>query len=112
MYNLALKIGIVAIALLVADYLLVGITIATVGTALLAAVLLGIFNTILRPLLIILTLPVTVLTLGLFIIVINAALFGLAAFVLPGFTVTSFLSAFLGYCIVSVVSSVVQYILK
>lgn len=71
------------------------------GAALIAAAVLGLLNTLLRPVLVLLTLPVTVVTLGLFLFVINAAMFWMAARVLDGFTVTSFSAALLGSLIYS-----------
>jgi putative membrane protein len=98
----------VAFALLVAAEFVPGLSITGLGTALGAAVILGILNALIRPVLIILTLPVTILTLGLFIFVINAALLSSVAFLLPGFAVADFWSALLGSLIVSVVSWIVN----
>lgn len=81
-----------------------GIYVASVGTLLIAALLLGVVNAIVRPLLIILTLPITVITLGLFLLVINAAMLGLVALLLPGLTITGFFPALLGSIIMSVVA--------
>lgn len=79
-----------ALVILVSAYLLPGIHIASFLTALVLALVLGILNAILKPILLILTLPINVLTLGLFTIVINALLIMLAAAIVPGFTVASF----------------------
>ena len=76
-----------AVALLAVAYLLPSIHVASFGAAMIAAVLLGLANTVLRPLLLLLTLPVTLLTLGLFIFVINALLFQLAGALVDGFQV-------------------------
>lgn len=73
-----------------------GIHIASFWAALLTAIVLGIFNAVLRPILIILTLPVTILTLGLFTLVINAGIFLFASTIVKGFTVDSFGAAFVG----------------
>lgn len=80
-----------------------GIHVAGVGTLMIAALLLGVVNAIVRPLLIILTLPITVITLGLFLLVINAAMLGLVALLLPGLVVAGFFSALLGSIVISVV---------
>jgi len=93
-----------ALALLVLPYLLPSIQVAGLGTALLVAVVLGLINALLRPLLILLTLPATVLTLGLFIFVINAVLFQLAGMLVQGFHVGGFWSALLGSLAYSLVS--------
>ena len=76
-----------AAALLLVAYLYPGVTLAGFGAAMLAAFVLGLLNTLVRPLLVLLTLPVTVLTLGLFLFVINALMFWAAASVLQGFAV-------------------------
>ena len=93
-----------AVALLAVPWLITSIHIDSFGAALLAALLLGLVNTVLRPLLVLLTLPVTILTLGLFILVINGLLFMLVAAFVPGFHVAGLLSAMLGAVLYSVVS--------
>ena len=90
-----------AAALLLVAQFYGGVQIAGLGSALIAAALLGLFNTLLRPLLVLLTLPVTLLTLGLFLFVINAALFWLAASTLSGFNVSGFGAALIGSLIYS-----------
>lgn len=85
-----------ALALLALPYVVPTIQVAGFGTALLVAVVLGLINALLRPLLVLLTLPVTLLTLGLFIFVINALLFQLAGALVDGFQVGGFWSALLG----------------
>lgn len=89
-----------ALGLWVATRLLEGFRIDGPGTLVLAAVLLGVCNAVVRPLLVLLTLPVTILTLGLFLLVINAALMGLVALLLPGFSIAGFGSALLGSLVV------------
>ena len=79
-----------AAALLLVAYLYPGVSVQSFGSAMLAAAVLGLLNTIVRPLLVLLTLPVTVLTLGLFLFVINALMFWAAAWLLQGLTVTGF----------------------
>jgi putative membrane protein len=73
-----------------------GVVVSSFGAALWAAFVLGLLNTLLRPLLVLLTLPVTVITLGLFLFVINAAMFYMAASMLDGLSVTGFTAALLG----------------
>lgn len=97
-----------AAALLLVAYLYPGVAVKSYGSALLAAAVLGLLNTLLRPLLVLLTLPVTVLTLGLFLVVINAAMFWLAAQMLEGFHVAGFLAALIGSLIYSLLSLVVD----
>ncbi|HEX6735013.1 MAG TPA: phage holin family protein [Azonexus sp.] len=96
MLNLLAAWIINALALLALPYVIPTIQVAGFGTALLVAVVLGLINTLLRPLLVLLTLPVTLLTLGLFIFVINALLFQLAGHLIDGFQVGGFWSALLG----------------
>jgi putative membrane protein len=91
-----------ASALLLVAQLYPGVQVSSFGAALMAAAGLGLLNTVLRPVLILLTLPVTVLTLGLFLFLINAAMFWSTAHVLAGFNVTSFSAALLGSLIYSV----------
>ena len=93
-----------ALALLALPYVVSSIQVAGFGTALLVAVVLGLINTLLRPLLILLTLPVTLLTLGLFIFVINALLFQLAGYLVDGFNVGGFWPALLGSLAYSLIS--------
>jgi putative membrane protein len=93
-----------AVALLAVAYLLPAIHVAGFGSALIAALLLGLVNTLIRPVLVLLTLPVTLLTLGLFILVINGLLFWFVGSVLQGFTVDGFWAAVLGAILYSVIS--------
>jgi|SRR5690242_10988801 putative membrane protein len=95
---------VVAVSLWVATNLVPGVRVSSTNTLLLAALVLGLINALIRPILFIITLPITILTLGLFYFVVNGLAFALAAAVVPGFTVTSFMSAVLGALVVSVVS--------
>lgn len=99
--RIILKVIITAAALLLAAYIVPGIAVASLYTALIVAVILGLLNLIIRPILILLTLPITLLTLGLFTLVINAALFWFASTFVRGFTVDGFVPAFIGALIVS-----------
>ncbi len=91
-----------ALGLWLAQLLVAGVEIHGAGTLFVAALLLGIVNAFVRPLLVLLTLPITVVTLGLFLWVINAAMLGLVAALLDGFTLHGFGSALLGALVVSV----------
>ncbi|AGW88590.1 MULTISPECIES: phage holin family protein [Cupriavidus] len=93
-----------AVALFVLPYIISSIHIKSFGSAMLAALVLGLVNTLIRPILVILTLPVTLLTLGLFIFVINALLFLFVGNLLSGFTVGGFWAALLGSILYSVIS--------
>jgi putative membrane protein len=100
--------ALLAAALLLVAYLYPGVAVAGFGSALLAAFVLGLFNTMVRPLLVLLTLPVTLLTLGLFLFVINALMFWAAASVLTGFNVTGFGAALIGSLLYSLCSIVID----
>ena len=104
MAGFLIRAVLVALGLWLASVSVNGVTIDTPATLLLAGILLGIVNSILRPIAILLTLPVTILTLGLFLLVINAGMVGLVAWLLPGMEVAGFWSAFWTALIVSVVS--------
>ncbi len=91
--------------LVVANYV-PGINVDGFYPALIAAIMLGLLNLIIRPILIILTLPVTIITVGLFVLVINASLFWFAASFIDGFSVAGFWPAFFGSIIVSIVSTI------
>ncbi|OSZ71374.1 phage holin family protein [Hydrogenophaga sp. IBVHS1] len=101
-----------ACALLVVAYLYPGVQVQSFTSALIAAAVIGLFNAVLRPILVILTLPVTLITLGLFLFVINALLFWAAASVLDGFQVSGFVAALLGSLIYSVLMLVVNTALR
>lgn len=100
-----------AVALLIVAYLLPGITVASFGSALIAALVLGLLNTLVKPLLILLTLPITIVTLGLFLLVLNALVFWFAGSVLKGFQVSGFWWALLGAFIYSLVSGLLSRLL-
>ncbi len=93
-----------ALALLALPYLMHSVTVSDFATALVAALFLGLVNTLIRPVLVLLTLPVTLLTMGLFILVINAILFYAVAHVVDGFHVASFGSAFVAAILYSIIS--------
>ena len=93
-----------AAALFALPFLMSSVTVDNVGAALIAALVLGLVNTLVRPVLVLLTLPVTVLTLGIFILIINALLFWGVAHLVEGFHVAGFWSAFLAAILYSVIS--------
>jgi putative membrane protein len=97
-----------AAALLLVAHLYSGVSVQSFGSALIAALVLGLFNTLVRPLLVLLTFPVTLLTLGLFLFVINALMFWAAASVLDGFHVTGFAAALIGSLIYSACGLVID----
>ncbi len=109
MAGFILRLLIVALGLWLASELVPGIEVRGVGTLLGAALLLGIVNAVVRPVLIILTLPATVFTLGLFLLVINAAMLGLVAWMFDNFTIVGFWAALFGSIIVSTTGWLASY---
>ena len=93
-----------SLLLLVVAKLVPGITVDSYKESLLAALVLGVFNALVRPILVFLTLPVTILTLGLFLLVINALILRLTSAVVPGFEVKGFVPALLGSVLLAVMS--------
>ena len=104
MKGIILRWIILALAIVIAAYLFPGIHVSSFGTALLSAMVLGILNAFFRPILIILTLPINILTLGLFTFVINAFLLMMTSGLIGGLIVNDFGSALLGSLIISLVS--------
>lgn len=97
-----------AAALLLVAYLLPGITVASFPTALFAAVVIGLVNGVIGPVVRFFAVPLTVFTLGLFSLVISAALFGLAAYLVPGFEADGFVSALVGAVLYGLISWALQ----
>ena len=93
-----------AVALFALPYMMQSVRVDSIGTALIAALVLGLVNTLIRPLLVLLTLPVTVLTLGLFIFVINGVMFWAVAHLIGGFQVAGLGSAILAALLYSIIS--------
>ena len=106
--KLILKWLLSAAALLAVAHLYSGVVVTSFTSALIAAFVIGLFNTILKPILVVLTLPVTLITLGLFLFVINALMFWAAASVLDGFKVNSFVAALIGSLIYSLMSIIIN----
>ncbi len=104
MFKLILRALIGAFGLWLASQLVTGIHVDTITTLLIAAVVLGVVNAIVRPIVFLLTLPLTILTLGLFLLVINAAMLGLTAYLLSGLRVDGLVAAVFGSIVISVVS--------
>jgi len=100
MRGFVVRLLITALGLWVADQLLGGITITGTGALIISALLLGVVNAIIRPIILILTLPLTVLTLGFFILIVNGISLAIAAWLVPGFQIAGLWSATLGAIIV------------
>jgi len=106
MIKIIYRIAVTALGLILAAHLVPGIEVTELSAALLAAVALGILNAIVRPVLFVLTLPITIVTLGLFMFVINASLFMFATAFVGGYEVDGFLAALLGSLVVSVIGAI------
>ena len=106
--KLLLKWLLSAAALLFVAYVYSGVAVQSFGTALVAAFVIGLFNVVLRPVLVVLTLPVTIVTLGLFLFIINALMFWAAASVLDGFRVTGFSAALIVSLIYSLLGVLIE----
>ena len=104
-----LRLLITALGLWVADRLLPGIAFTSTGALVVSALVLGVVNALIRPVLFILTLPLTIMTLGLFILIVNGISLGLVAWLVPGFHVTGLWSATWGAILVSLTSWVASH---
>ena len=109
--SLILRWLINALALLALPYIIQSVRIDSLWTALIVAVVLGLLNTLIRPILLLLTLPKTILTLGLFALVINGLMFWLAAQFVSGFSVSGFWAAFFGAFIYSIITALANKLL-
>lgn len=103
--NLLLRLLITTIIVLLLSYYMTGVEVDSIKTALFVAIVIGLLNTFLKPILVFFTFPITVITLGLFLLVINAAMVLLCDYFLDGFTVSSFLNALFFSIILSVLQS-------
>ncbi len=106
MRGIVLRTLIIMLGLALASAIIPGVAITGTGSLILAAFLLGLVNAIVRPIAFLLTLPLTIVTMGLFLFVLNAAMFGLVAAMLSNFYVAGFWSALFGAIIVSITSTV------
>lgn len=111
MQTILLKWLINALALYVTSYLVKGIEVSSAWALLLAAALLGILNAVIRPILIILTLPINILTLGLFTLIINGMMLWMVAFFIKGFVIQGFWPALLGALLISIISWIVNWLI-
>ena len=110
--NIFIRIIITAILVLVIDYFMMGIAVASFATSILVAIVLALLNTFIKPLLIFFTFPVTILTLGLFLLVINAIIIILCSEIVGGFHVDSFWTALLFSIILSLSQSLMNGLTK
>ena len=109
MNGFILRTLITMLGLFLASALVPGVSVTGVGTFILAAVLLGLVNGFVRPLAVLMTLPLTLVTLGLFLFVVNAAMFGLVAAMLDGFAVSGFWAAIFGVVVVGITSTIASW---
>jgi putative membrane protein len=109
--GILLRTAIIALGIWVAAYLLPGISTEDGPSLIWAAVALGLINAFIRPILVLLTLPVTVLTLGVFLLILNAAMLNLAGWLVDGFHVTGFWSSLFGAIVISIVSSLCSHLI-
>jgi putative membrane protein len=97
-----------AIALFITALIVPGITIVSFSSAIVGAAVLGLVNAIVKPILILFTLPLTILTLGLFLLVVNAIALGLVGYLTPGLSITGFFPAIFGSIVLTIVSSLIH----
>lgn len=109
--KLLLRLLVTAALVLLLSNLLTGVHVANFGTAVIVAVVLGLLNVFIKPILVLFTLPVTIVTLGLFLLVINAIIIILCTYIVGGFAVDSFLTALIFSVILSVLQSITYKIL-
>ena len=105
MISILTKLVILALSVYVAAYIIPGVIIDSFVSLIVVSIVIGAVNTFIKPVLVILTFPLTVLTLGIFLLLLNGVLIMLVGFIVPGFEVTSFLSAVLFSIVVSLISS-------
>ncbi|HPK04696.1 MAG TPA: phage holin family protein [Bacteroidales bacterium] len=103
--NLLFRILITAVSAIIAAYILPGVHLADFSTAIIVAFVLAVLNSILKPILVVLTIPITVFTFGLFLLAINAGIIMLADYLISGFNVNGFWSALLFSIVLSLISS-------
>lgn len=111
MSNLFLKFLINCLALIITAFLVPGLYLARLSTAIWAALVLGLVNTFIRPILSFFTIPLQLLTLGLFTLVINALMLILTSRLVPGFSIQSFFSAIIGALVLSIISIILNKVL-
>ena len=107
-----LRLIVIALSLLITTYIVPGFSVSNFWTALLSALVLSMLNLFIKPIITLLTLPITLLTLGLFSFVINALMLLLAAHFIHGFTITGFIPALLGSIVISLISSLLSMLTK
>ncbi|MFZ5627252.1 MAG: phage holin family protein [Bacillota bacterium] len=112
MTGLLIRWGINALSLMLTAYLIEGIEVRGFGAALIAVLVLGIVNAVIRPLVLLLTLPINILTLGIFTLVVNGMMLYLVGSVVKGFDVAGFIPALLGAIVLSFISSIANALVE
>lgn len=112
MRNFLIRAAIIAAGVWLASEIVPGVYVRDTGSIILGALVLGLLNATLRPIFVILSLPLTIVTFGLFVLVVNAAMLGLAAWFLPGLAVAGFWPAVFGALVISLVSWAIGLALK
>ncbi len=107
--NFLIKWGINALAILIVAHVVKGIEISNTAVVIVVALLLGIINAFIRPLIILITLPINILTLGIFTLFINGAIFYFVSTIVKGFAITGFWPAFWGYILFSIISFLLSF---
>ena len=110
--KLIIKLLIATLAVFISAYLIPGVTVDTFQTAFIVAIVIGVLNMFVKPILVILTLPITILTLGLFSFVINVGLLYLVSYLVPGFIIETIIAALLFGLLVSFISSFLNMLTK
>lgn len=110
--NLLLRLILSGLSLWIADWLIDSIHLQGFGTAIWAAIILGIVNLFVKPLLVLFTLPVTVFSLGLFLLIINAFTYWFASLFVPGFEIYSFWGAFWGAIVTTMINGILNGLIK
>ncbi|MEW9670265.1 phage holin family protein [Ammoniphilus sp. 3BR4] len=106
--NWLIRLLISGFSLIIADWLLDSVSVRGFGTALIAVLILGLVNMIVRPLLVFFTLPLTIFSFGLFLLIINAFTYWFASLLVPGFDITGFWGAFWGAIVTTIISSMLN----
>ena len=112
MFGLIGRLLINSLALVLMTMIVPGLQLAGVSTAIMAALVWGLVNTLVRPIFLFFTFPLQVLTLGLFTLIINGIMLALTAKLVPGFTIGSFSSAFIGALVLSIISMILTHLFK
>jgi putative membrane protein len=110
-FSLVMRVVVTALTVLAITVVIDGISVPSFSVAFVVAMVLGLLHLVVRPILLILTLPITLVTFGLFTLVINALLLYVVQFIVPGFVVETFLAGFLGALIISAVSTILNKII-